>query len=168
MFGWIKTLLSDKNAVLGAKILEDLASLPDIITVSHSPNPVKAQRGGDSGYKHTWQFTTTVAAQSSQIVIEEFGSFTWHKNQWVFSNYTGEPFTTDDFADWYGCPGATLTVGDSFADHTNWSGNDILAAGKSKWYFIGHTESGTRVKGEAIIETLAEVQLKRHGLSKRR
>ena len=153
MIGWIKSLFSNKNATLSKTILKDLSSLPDEITVSHSPNPVKAQLGGDSGYKHTWQYTTTVAARSGQIVIEEFGSFTWRKGQWVFSNYTEKPFTAEDFSDWYNCPGATLTVGDRFSDHTNWSGNDILRTDKTKWYFIGRNETGTRVKGEAVIET---------------
>ena len=136
--------------------LKKLASLPDRITVSHSPNPAKAQLGGRSGNRYTWQYTTNVAAQSGQIVIEEFGSFSWHQGKWVFSNFTEKPFSADDFAEWYGCPNATLVVHNTYSDDSNWTGNDVLTSSKMKWYFIGRDELGTLVKGEADIETLAE------------
>jgi len=137
-------------------ILKQLASLPDGITVSHSPNPVKAQLGGRSGSKDTWLYTTNAAAQSDQIVIEEFGSFTWHNGQWVFANFTKKPFSGNDFAEWYGCPNATLTVGNTYSDASNWTGGEVFRSGKMKWYFIGRNAMGNRVKGEAIIETLPQ------------
>ncbi len=139
-------------------ILKQLASLPYGITVSHSPNPVKAQLGGRSGSKYTWLYTTNVAAQSSQIGIEEFGSFTWHNGKWVFANFTKKPFSANDFSEWYGCPHANLTVGDTYSDDSNWTGGDVLTSGKMRWYFIGRDEMGNRVKGEATIETLAEAE----------
>lgn len=137
-------------------ILKQLASLPTGISVSHSPNPVKAQLGGRSGYKYTWIYKTNVAAQTGRVVIEEFGSFTWHDGQWFFVNFTKRPFTARDFSEWYGCPNAILTVGSTYSDHSNWTGAETLTTGKMKWYFIGRTESGERVKGEAVIETLPQ------------
>jgi hypothetical protein len=32
-----------------------------------------------------------------------------------------------------------------------------LQSSKAKWYFLGTTPDGRRVKGEAIVETLAEL-----------
>ena len=135
-------------------ILKQLESLPDGIVVTHSPNPSKAKLGGRSGYKYTWLYATNVTAQTSNVVIEEFGSFTWHKGQWVFVNFTKNPFSASDFADWYVCPNAKLTKGNTYTDNSNWTGSDVLEAGKMKWYFVGRNERGERVKGEAIIETL--------------
>ena len=139
-------------------ILKQLSTLPDEIIVTHSPNPVKAQPGGRSGYKYTWLYETKVAARTGQVVIEEFGSFTWHNNQWFFVNFTMKPFTASDFAEWYECPNAKLNVGQAYSDGSNWTGGDVLASGKMKWYFIGRNEKGERVKGEAIIETLPQAE----------
>ena len=72
---------------------------------------------------------------------------------WYFA-FTKKPFSATDFAEWYDCPNATLTVGNRYSDDSNWSGGDVLTSGKKKWYFVCRNEMGHRVKGEAIIETL--------------
>jgi hypothetical protein len=136
---------------------KQLASLPVGIEVSHDPNPAKAQIGGRSGEKYTWMFTTTVRTLGPAVTIEEFGSFAWHDGRWVFSNFTGEPFTTADFADWYSCPGGRLEPQRAYADPSNWSGNRELNAGRMKFYYIGLDDAGRRVKGEAISEQAAEL-----------
>jgi hypothetical protein len=51
-------------------ILQQLATLPDGIAVSHSTNSVKARLGDGSGNKHTWLYRTNIAAQSGPIFIE--------------------------------------------------------------------------------------------------
>lgn len=134
-----------------------LASLPVGIEVTHDPNPAKAQMGGRSGQKYTWVFTTTLRTLGPAVTIEEFGSFAWHEGRWVFSNFTGKPFTTADFADWYSCPGGRLEPQLAYADPSNWSGNRELSAGKMKFYYVAVDDAGRRVKGEAIVEQVAEL-----------
>jgi hypothetical protein len=69
--------------------------------------------------------------------------------------YTGNPFTNEDFAEWYSCPQAKLRSGQTYVDPSNWSGDDTLRSAKALWYFIAVTQDGKRVKGEAVIEVLA-------------
>jgi hypothetical protein len=137
--------------------LEELEKLPFGLKVVQTPDKVRAEPGGRSGRAFTWSYKTSVTATNGSVVIVEFGSFVWRNDHWVFSNFTGKPFTSSDFADWYSCPGAKLTEGQEFSDASNWSGGDTLLAGKMKWYFVGVTPDGHRVKGESIVETLAEV-----------
>lgn len=42
-------------------------------------------------------------------------------------------------------------------DRSNYTGSDFLEANNSLWYFIGLTQSGRRVKGQAIVEFNAEL-----------
>jgi hypothetical protein len=91
--------------------------------------------------------------------VQEFGSFAWHDGKWVFSNFTGKVFSGQDFADWYSCPEGRLLPGSEATDPSNWSGGiEQLQAGKMRWFFIGTDDSGRRVKGEAVVELLAEVE----------
>ena len=138
-------------------ILKELAALPTGIEVVHSPNPVKARPLEDGKYKFKWPFATSVQTKSGDVRIVEFGSFHWANERWVFSNYTGEPFTAEDFVSWYKCPGAMLVAGKSFADPENWGAANALQDQKALWYFVGVDESGNRVKGEAIVEEVAEL-----------
>jgi len=137
--------------------LDELAKLPFGLKVVHTPDKVRAKRDGRSGRAFTWSYKTSVTATNGSVVVKEFGSFVWHNDKWVFANFTGKPFTSADFADWYSCPGAKLVEGREFSDGSNWSGGDVLRGGKMKWYFIGVTTEGRQLKGEAIVETLPEV-----------
>jgi hypothetical protein len=143
-------------ADLSTEKLAELASLPLGLRVVHTPEKIRAEAGGRSGRTYTWSYKTSVASTNGSVVIKEFGSFEWRNDKWVFANYTGKPFTPKDFAEWYSCPEARLMDGKEFADNSNWSGGDVLRAGKMKWYFIGTTSDGRTVKGEAIVETSAE------------
>jgi hypothetical protein len=140
--------------------LDELEKLPFGLKVVQTPDKVRADREGRSGRAFTWSYKTSVTATNGSAVVEEFGSFVWREDKWVFSTFTGKPFTSRDFADWYSCPGAKLAEGQEFSDGSNWSGGDALHGGKMKWYFIGVASDGRRVRGEAIVEILPEVSTK--------
>jgi hypothetical protein len=137
---------------------QEITALPVGLVVTHSPNPVKARRGGLSGTAYTWVFETSVTSVEEPVTVTEFGGFGWFEGRWVFANFTGIPFTAEEFADWYSCPGAKVTPGRSFTDPTNWSGDATLRSGKALWYFVGVTSDGRRVKGEAVIEKLGTLE----------
>lgn len=149
-----------RAATLSAGKQDELEKLPFGLEVVHTPDKVQAQYEGRSGLAFTWTYKTSVAATNGQVTIQEFGALVWQNEKWVFSNFTGKPFTSQDFADWYSCPGAKLADGQSASDSSNWSGGDLLRGSKTKWYFIGVAADGRRVKGEAIVEELAEVSTK--------
>jgi len=144
---------SDGHAQPNAK-LRMLASLPIGIKITHFPNPARARLGGRSGFNFTWPYSTSVQTIGGSVKIEEFGAFAWEKGQWVFSNFTGKPYSAVDFADWYSCPNATLLPGRVCSDAHNWSGRRALELGKTMWYFIAVNAKGKRVKGEAVIQHL--------------
>jgi hypothetical protein len=147
---------------------KELASIPVGIEITHSPNPVKAQLGGRSGHKYTWVYRTTVRSTTGPLKVQEFGAFSWVDGRWVFSTYTGKPFTSQDFADWYSCPNAVLESTKQYADPTNWSGATLLEHDKTRWYVIAVNDKGERFKGEAVVEQLAEtVEDARHPAASR-
>jgi hypothetical protein len=154
------TFLTGSASAATTNKLDELVKLPFGLQVVHTPDKVRADHDGPSGRAFTWSYKTSVTATNGSVVIVEFGSFIWHKDKWVFSSYTGKPFTSQDFADWYSCPGAKLVEGQTFSDGSNWSGGDILRADKMRWYYIGVTPDGHRVKGEAVVEILPEVSSK--------
>jgi hypothetical protein len=161
LFGMgLLTLLVGSASAGTTNKLDENEKLPFGLKVVHTPERVRADHGGPSGRAFTWSYKTSVIATNGSVIVEEFGSFVWHKDKWEFSTFTGRPFTSQDFADWYSCPGAKLAEGREFFDGSNWSGGDVLRGGKMKWYFIGVTPDGRRVKGEAIVEILPEVSTK--------
>lgn len=137
-------------------LLEHLEKLPVGLTVVHTPDKVKAERNGRSNLEFTWYYKTAVTAKHDSVILE-FGAFVWNGNNWVLSNYTGAPFRTKEFEDWYSCPQGKLLAKREYADSKNWNGGNQLNAGKIKWFFIAVTADGRRVKGEAILETLPEL-----------
>ena len=134
-----------------------IMELPVGIEVMHSPNPAKAMPGGRSGYPYTWLYKTSVRALTQPLTIEEFGCFNLVGGQWQFANYTGKPFTTSDFAEWYSCPDGKLKAGAEFSDPNNWSGSETLQTGKKIWYFVGVDASGKRWRGSAVVDEMAAV-----------
>jgi hypothetical protein len=137
--------------------LVELESLPVGLEVLHTPNPTKAQEGVLTGFPYGWRYETAVRALGGPVRIEEFGSFAWQDRRWVFTNFTGEPFYAEQFAEWYSCPEATVTDTLACANSFNWTGNTRVESGRMLWYFIGVDEQGRRVKGQAVAEQLGEL-----------
>jgi hypothetical protein len=136
---------------------QNLDAYPEGLQVTHAPNPVKANLeawGREVGY--TWWHRTTVKALSSGVRIEEFGALGWDGERWVFGTIIGRPFPPAEFADAYSCPGAFLPANQEFCDFNNYRTSENLAPSRVRWYFVGIDERGRRVKGEAIVEHLAE------------
>jgi hypothetical protein len=123
--------------------LNELDKLPFGLKVVIAPEKVR-------GHNFTWSYLTSITATNGSVVVEEFGSFEWRKDKWVFS---GKPFTSQDFAVWYSCPGAKLVEGRRITSFT-WHGGDALSEHRIKWYFIGVKPDGHRVKGEAVVVIL--------------
>jgi hypothetical protein len=141
--------------------LREWAALPEGIEVVHSPARVRARREQqpDGRVQYRWVYRTAVRTKSEPVKVQEFGAFDWHHGKWAFSNFTGKAFSGQDFADWYSCPDAQLVPGGEASDPSNWSGGiEQLQAGKMRWVFVGIDEAGRRVKGEAIVELLAELE----------
>ena len=136
---------------------KELASIPVGIVVTHTPNPAAAQEGVLGKYRYGWVYRTTVRSTGGPLKMEEFGALGWSGNRWVFTSFTGKPFTAQDFAEWYSCPGAKLQPSTEYSDPKNWTGSDTLRPSKSKWYFIARDETGRRVKGEAVIDALGQL-----------
>ncbi len=128
------------------------------LKVTHSPSPAKAKRDRRAGTEHVWIFETSVEPTGEPVTVTEFGAIAWADGQWVFSNFTGDPFTAQDFAEWYSCPDAKVEPGKKFTGPKNWGGGDGLRPGKALLYFVGVTASGKKVKGEAVIEQSAEME----------
>ncbi|MBE0567030.1 MAG: hypothetical protein IH621_13800 [Krumholzibacteria bacterium] len=137
--------------------LLDLDSLPIGLEVVHTPDTVLADSTGASGYKYTWTFKTTVRSTGAAVTIQEFGSLMEENGRWVLGNFTKKFFTQNDFAEWYSCPGGTVTSENEFSDPSNWVGSNCLRPGKTKWFYVGIDDKGNRVKGEAIVEELAKL-----------
>lgn len=141
------------NALRKSKY-DEVMDIPVGITVLHSPNPVRAMHNGRSGFPLTWLFTTTVRASKRQLTIVEFGYFNSVGDGWVH----GRAFSSTDFADWYDCPAAKLTIGRAFSDANNWSGSYELRRDRRMWYFIGLDEGGKQWRGTAVVEELGAME----------
>jgi len=143
--------------------IEELDKLPVGLKVVHEPNPARATegKGSERRGKYTWWFKTTVRSAGPDVRIVEFGAYAWQDGKWVFANVTGKPFSSEDFARWYSCPGGVIKEGKAYTDPTNWGSGERLTAGKARWYYIGEDSKGRRVKGEAVIEEKGELDPKR-------
>ena len=143
--------------------IESLDKLPVGLKVVHDPNPARATESDSDKRrsKYTWWYKTTVNSTDQDVKIVEFGAYVWHEGKWVFSNFSGKPFSSKDFAQWYSCPDALIKEGKAYADPTNWGSGESLIARKARWYYIGVDSKGRRVKGEAVIEQKGEIDPKR-------
>lgn len=138
----------------------EVMSLPEGIEVIHTPNPVRAQRNGPSEAKYTYVYRTEVRTKSKRLRLVEFGAFVQPQpGKWVFSTFTGKPFTASDFAEWYNCPGAYLEPGNAYADESNWSGANKLRNTETIWYYIGEDKDGNRYQGSAHVWELDVLKL---------
>ena len=134
--------------------ISELASLPQGLTVVHTPDPVERTFSGPSGFQ--WTHSTTVSSTVGPVTIVEFGCFYEDGGRWTFGTGTKAPFTAEDFAEWYGCAGATLQPGESYTDAHNRSLGNFMPEQVTKWYFIGLDSQGNRVKGEAGVTLLSD------------
>jgi hypothetical protein len=103
---------ADASDELKPPTIDELDKLPVGIKVTHDPNPARAtespkQKTG----RYFWYFKTTVMALEGDVKLTQFGSFSRVGKVWHFGNFSGKPFTSKDFADWYSCADATLKKG---------------------------------------------------------
>jgi WD40 repeat protein len=133
--------------------LRETTTATAILEVTHYPNPAKFQPGGASGGAYTCAYKTSVKAIGAGVRIEKFGMYFWENNQWVHStSNNGQPWSPEEFANWYSCPGAYIGPGQECSDPNNWNGADTPNLTKGKWYYIGVDDNGNEVQGEAVIE----------------
>jgi len=137
--------------------LSDIDQLPVGLIVRHLPaqaHAVPDDGFGGSGWR--WEFRTAVSAMADAVILG-FAAFRWDGERWVPRDPDNRFFTTGDFADWYDAPGGKVLAGQECADATNFCVATELAAERTKWVYVAETSSGRRVKGEAVIELLAEL-----------
>ncbi len=138
--------------------LKELASIPTGLVVVHTPSRAAAMRGGRRGWPFTWTYLTSVSTAGPDTVqITEWGVFGMVDGKWEFSAGSEKPLVPKRQAEWYGCPGALVVPGSACVDSLNWTSRDSLRTGRALWYYIGETPDGRRLKGEATVEELAEL-----------
>ena len=135
----------------------ELDQLPTGLIVRHLPAKVQATRGGVDLKHYRWECRTAVAATADSTILG-FAAFRWDGERWVPRNPAGSFFTPGDFAAWYQAPGGKIPAGGERADSANFCTQAELVAERTKWVFVAETPGGRRVKGEAIVEHLAELE----------
>ena len=145
--------------------LKELALLPEGLSVSHTPDPVRYTSYTPSLSGVQWQHSTTVSSIAGPVTIIEFGYFVERNGQWEFPYGVEIPYTytSNDFAEMYNCPKSELQPGGSYTDPLNRSIIDCVPEQVVKWYFIGLDAEGNRVKGESNLKLLAELDPSEHG-----
>jgi len=138
--------------------VNELASLPEGLSVTHTPDPVLATLHSPSLSGVQWKHNTTVSSMVGSVTIIEFGYFVERNGQWELPYGTEVPYayTSSDFAKKYDCPGSELKPGESYTDAWSRSVMDCVPEQLARWYFIGVDAKGNRVKGEANVKLLAE------------
>ncbi len=138
--------------------LIELASLPEGLAVTHTPDPVFATLHTPSLSGVQWKHSTTVSSMVGPVRIVEFGYFVERNEQWElpYGNEVPFTFTSSDFAKMYDCPNSELRPGESYTDVRNRSVIDCVPEQVVKWYFIGLDAKDNRVKGEANVKLLAD------------
>ena len=123
------------------------------LVVQHDPNPSVFIPAGVSGHEFTCYFQSTIQAHDTGVHIKTFGMDYYVDGKWVrdLKMLTG-PWTADEFAEWYDCPGAFIPAGEACTDPNNWLGSDYDKPFKGLWYYRGVDERGNPVTGEAQIE----------------
>jgi len=123
------------------------------LVVQHDPNPAVFIPAGVSGHEFTCYFQSTIQVQDAGIHITTFGMDYYVDGEWVrdLKKRTG-PWTADEFADWYDCPGAFIPAGEACTDPNNWLGSDNNRPFTGLWYYRGVDEHDNPVSGEAQVE----------------
>ncbi len=135
----------------------EIDQLPIGLIVRHLPAKVQATRGGVDKKHYRWEYRTAVSAMADSTILG-FAAWRWDGERWVPRNPAGTFFTTGDFAEWYLAPGGKIGAGEERADGANFCTSTELVAERTKWVFVAETSGGRRVKGEAIVEQLAELE----------
>jgi len=145
--------------------LKELASLPEGISVSHAPDPVRYASHIPSLSGVKWQFATRVSSMAGTVTIVEFGYFVERNGKWglPYGNEVPYTYTSSDFAEMYDCPDSEMKPGGSYSNMRNRSVIDCVPEQMVKWYFIGIDAQGDRVKGEATAKLLAELDPSEYG-----
>jgi hypothetical protein len=145
--------------------LRELESMPVGIAVSHTPSPVRYTLNPSNVSGVEWQFSTTVSAMVGPVTIVEFGYFVERNEQWTFNYEKGLPqsFSYSDFTSEFDCPNALMVPGKSYTNPENRSAIDCVPEQHVKWYFIGIDADGNRVKGEAGLKLITELDPSEHG-----
>ena len=124
------------------------------LTVAHDPNPASAQLGGRSGQAFSWEYATSVTATTDDVTIIEFGAEAWRRGAWELATVAGRPYSAEQFAGWYACPGAVIRAGETVPDPRNFSGAPTPALDPLRWYYLGVTAAGDTVRAEAPVQHL--------------
>ena len=158
--------LSCKNNTssnLQSLLPQKINDIPIGILVDIIPDTVYASLNED--YPHTsgkyiWKYSTHVSSINKELVIEEFGAYTWYNNNWVLSTIESKPYTLKDFEEWYSCDKGILKKGVTYTDSNNWSKNDILNNEPTKdlWYYIGKDSSNNNYLGYATVITIGKIK----------
>lgn len=141
---------------------QQVMALPELknFEVVHSPNPVYLQKGSQlDDFSYSWVYSTQVNSQQ-ELKITEFGAFDLVGNVWVLSNYTGKPFTTLDFEDWYSCNKSIINENTKCIDSNNWSATDMVTGETSTaiWYFIGEDENGKQYRSTQKVKQIGQLK----------
>lgn len=150
-FAGISLAEKEVNGPLESEVkLTELASLPQGLTVSYTPDSVETSFSGPSGVQ--WVHSTTVSSTEGPVEIVEYGFLLERNGRWTDEMGIRSKYTAADFAKDFGCPDAKLMPGKSYTNEWNRSISDNLPEQAGKWYFIGLDAEGKRVKGEADIK----------------
>ncbi len=138
--------------------VDELASLPEGLTVTHTPDPVFTTLNSQNISGVEWAHSTTVSSKAGPVTIVEFGYFVERNGQWELPYGEEVPYlyTSSDFSKKYNCPNSELQPGESYTNAQNRSVIDCVPEQFVQWYFIGLDAHGKRVKGEAKVKLLAE------------
>ncbi len=137
--------------------IPDIDQLPMGLIVRHLPARVQATpEDGIGGKSWRWEFRTAVSAMADATIVG-FAAYRWDGERWLPRHPAGAFFTAGDFAEWYGAADGKLPAGTECADATNVCTGLELAAERVKWVYVADT-GGRRVKGEAVVELLAELE----------
>jgi hypothetical protein len=149
---WPDELVRSWKPRTEGRALEEIRRLPEGLRVTHSPNPVVAVMSRDKDQPFAWEYSTKVEAPHTELNIVEFGAFNLSNGSWRFSNTGGQPFSTQQFAEWYSCTDGILKPGEPATDPNNWSRSKVLRSSRGIWYYIGKDAAGKLFRGEAEIE----------------
>ena len=136
--------------------LAELASLPEGLIVSHTPEEVEATFFGPTGSHYSHQ--TTVSSTVGPVTIVEYGYLVERDGRWTNAIGIGiqDKYSAKDFAELFNCPDAKLDTGRAYTNEWNESVINNFPEQVGKWYFIGIDAQGHRVKGEANIKLISD------------
>lgn len=130
--------------------MAELASLPEGLVVSHTPEQVEPSVFGPTGSQYAHQ--TTVQSTVGPVKIVEYGYLVEEDGHWTSAWNVQDKYSAKDFAELFGCPEAQVQTDQVYTNEWNQSGLNTGPEQMGKWYFIGEDAQGNRVKGEADIK----------------